>query len=284
MHPSQPSQTAQRAALRRAAHQVLDGPDLILDDPLALPFAGVEDADRYRANLRRGQNDSYRRLRAFLVARSRFMEDHLLAALARGVRQYVLLGAGLDTSPYRLSFPSDMRVFEVDHPATQAWKRERVVAAGIAAPKALRYVPVDFERQSLVAALDGAGFQPRKAALVAWLGVTVYLTKTAVLRTLDTLAGCAPETELVFDYAADGQRLSAGAQAALKAMRGRMERLGEPWLSFFAPGELAEELRERGFEILEDLGSADINQRYFAGREDGLHTEGVGHLLHARLR
>lgn len=284
MHVHQPSQTAKRAALRRAAHQLLDGPDLILEDPLALPFAGVEDPSRYLANLRRGQNDSFRRLRAFLVARSRFMEDHLRAALDHGVRQYVLLGAGLDTSPYRLSFPAGTRIFEVDHPATQNWKRERVRATGVNEPEDLRYVPMDFEQQDLIRTLTQAGFESQRVAFVAWLGVTVYLTKTAVFRTLDALAGCAPGSEVVFDYTAEGQRLSAGTQAVWRAMRGRMARIGEPWLSFFVPAALAEELRCRGFVVQEDLDSTGINERYFACRADGLHTEGLGHLLHARLR
>jgi methyltransferase (TIGR00027 family) len=282
MQTRQPSQTAQRAALRRAAHQLLDGPDLVLEDPLALAFAGVEDPERYQANLRRGQNDSFRRLRAFLVARSRFMEDHLRAALDRGVRQYVLLGAGLDTSPYRLSFPTGTRIFEVDHPATQNWKRARVRTAGVGIPEGLRYVPMDFERQALMTTLEDADFEPRRPAFVAWLGVTVYLSRAAVFRTLEALADCAPGSELALDYTGEGQRLSAGAQAAWNAMRGRMARIGEPWLSFFVPAELTEELRRRGFVVQEDLDSAGINERYFARRADGLHTEGLGHLLHAR--
>lgn len=284
MQTRQPSQTAQRAAMRRAAHQLLDGPDLILADPLALPMAGVSDPERYRRNLLRGQNDSYRHLRAFLVARSRFMEDHLRAAIDHGVRQYVLLGAGLDTSPYRLPFPAGMRVFEVDHLATQAWKRERVRAAGASQPEGLRYVAVDLERQALIPELVAAGFTPQRRAFVAWLGVTVYLTEAAVLAALGALAGMAPQTELVFDYAAARQRLAAGSQAALQAMRGRMARLGEPWLSFFVPEALAEELRRRGFAVQEDLDSSAINRRYFADREDGLRADGVSHLLHARLK
>ncbi len=283
-----PSQTAQRAAMRRAAHQLLDGPDLILADPLALSMAGVENPERYRANLMRGQNDSYRRLRAFLVARSRYMEDRLRAAMDHGVRQYVLLGAGLDTSPYRLSFPPGMHVFEVDHPGTQAWKRARVRAAGMAAPGWLRYVPADFESPGFLSALVAAGFERHRPAFVAWLGVTVYLTREAILTTLDALSGLAPQTELILDYvdsdADNGQRLSASAQAALQAMRGRMERLGEPWLSFFAPAVLAEELRQRGFVVQEDLDSTGINRRFFARREDGFHTEGLGRLLHAFLK
>lgn len=281
MKTLEPSQTAQRAAMRRAAHQLLDGPDLILADPLALSIAGVENPERYRANLMRGQNDSYRCLRAFLVARSRYMEDRLCAAMDHGVRQYVLLGAGLDTSPYRLSFPPGMHVFEVDHPGTQVWKRARVHAVGMTAPGGLQYVSVDFERPGLIPELVAAGFERHRPAFVAWLGVTVYLTKAAILTTLDALSGLASQTELVLDYADHGQRLSAGAQAALQAMRGRMERLGEPWLSFFAPAALVEELRQRGFVVQEDLDSTGINRRFFAHREDGFHTEGLGRLLHA---
>src|SRR5271168_3230628 len=157
MEPSRPSRTALRVALRRAAHQLYDAPPLVLDDPIAVPILG----DIYAAELHRTPTRPDRpfsvALRAFLVARSRYSEDNLARAVAQGVRQYVLLGAGLDTFAHRNPYPQ-LRVFEVDHPATQQWKRELLAAGSLPAPRNLTYVPVDFENQTLAEQLRASGF------------------------------------------------------------------------------------------------------------------------------
>jgi methyltransferase (TIGR00027 family) len=154
-----PSRTAERVALRRAAHQVLDHPK-VFDDPLAVAIAGVSEFPH--------ETLFARLLRAFMAVRSRYAEDQLTSAIARGVRQYVVLGAGLDTYAYRAA--PEVRVFEVDHPATQAWKRSRLEDAGIAIPDSMRFVPVDFERQNLADELAQAGFNMDQPAFFSWLG------------------------------------------------------------------------------------------------------------------
>src|SRR5271168_1087136 len=170
------SRTARRVAIRRAAHQLLDHPR-VLDDPLALRIIGLEAAEELRTNPKE-HHAFARAFRAFMAARSRYAEDELARAVAHGVRQYVVLGAGLDTFAYRNPH-AGLRVFEVDHPATQAWKREQLQAGEIAIPASLTFVPIDFERQTLAAGLDQAGFDTRAAAFFSWLGVTPYLTREA---------------------------------------------------------------------------------------------------------
>src|SRR5664279_3830518 len=164
-----PSRTALRVALRRAAHQIHDSP-LVFEDPVAIPILGATYADELRRTPVRDDRPFSIALRAFIVARSRYAEDNLRHALAKGIRQYVLLGAGLDTFAYRNPYP-ELRVFEVDHPATQEWKRDLLQASGIPVPENLTYVPVNFEHESLDGELKAAGFDFRAPAYFAWLGV-----------------------------------------------------------------------------------------------------------------
>jgi methyltransferase (TIGR00027 family) len=179
------SRTARRVAIRRAAHQLLDQPR-VLDDPLALRIIGSEAEDELRSNPKEDHAFS-RAFRAFMAARSRFAEDELARAVGLGVKQYVVLGAGLDTFAYRNPH-AGLRVFEVDHPDTQAWKREQLHAAGIAIPASLTFVPIDFERQTLAAGLAQSGFNANAAAFFSWLGVTPYLTREACMTTLSFIA------------------------------------------------------------------------------------------------
>jgi methyltransferase (TIGR00027 family) len=216
-------------------------------------------------------------LRAGVAIRSRYAEDRLAAAVARGVAQYVLLGAGLDSFAYRNPFP-ELRVFEVDHPSTQARKRDRLRAAGIASPPGPTFVPIDFERETIVAALAAHGFDAHAPAFVAWLGVTIYLQRAAVLRTLAWAASLAAGSEIVFTYSVP----RAAPSAAWSALAARAEGHGEPWTTFFEPDELAAELRALGFVDLEDLAPEDAVARYCRGRGDGLRPGGWGHLMSAR--
>ena len=172
-----PGRTAFRVALRRAAHQLLDRP-LVLDDPVAIPILGAETAARLRTDpsaFERGPADAY--LRAFVVVRARCAEQQLEAARAAGVRQYVILGAGLDTFAYRQPAGPPLRIWEVDHPDTQVWKRQLLAAAGIAVPANLAWAAVDFERDSLADRLAGSGFDRSAGAVFAWLGVTMYFDR-----------------------------------------------------------------------------------------------------------
>lgn len=180
MQLGQPSRTARAAAAHRAAHQILERGS-IFADPLALPILG-EDAE---ALVREAEGDpSRRRLRLFIAVRTRFAEDALASAVERGVRQVVVLGAGLDTFAYRNPFGDRLRIFEVDHPATQAWKRQRLADAAIPLPDSLTYAPVDFDRDTLSGGLLAAGFDRTQQTFFTWLGVVPYLAEEAVWATL----------------------------------------------------------------------------------------------------
>src|SRR5690349_4574078 len=200
-----PSRTAYRVAMRRAAHQILDQP-LVLDDPVALTIVGPRAAAEIEADRRRYDSSFGRAMRLFLVARSRVAEDALARAVAAGVRQYVILGAGLDTFAYRNPYPS-LRVFEIDAPATQAWKRDLLRRTRIAEPAALTFVPVDFETQSLPEQLAAAGFGGGERAFFSWLGVTMYLTRDAIMGTLRYVAERPAGSGITFDYMTPPSRL-----------------------------------------------------------------------------
>ena len=283
MQENRPSVTARGVAMIRAAHQLYDHPP-VLDDPVALAILGP-DGKIVRARRGRWFTGLSRRLRAFLVARSRVAEDALAEAVTRDVRQYVILGAGLDTFAYRNPYPAtQLRVFEVDHPATQAWKRGLLTASGIALPEALTFVPVDFERQALPEALRAAGFQPGERTFFSWLGVTMYLTREVVFDTLRYVAHSLPYgSGIVFDYAAPPRKVAPLRRLLYRYLVRRVARAGEPFKSFFVPAALAQELRTFGYSRLEDLGAAELNARYFRDRTDGLRVDGPARVMNARL-
>jgi methyltransferase (TIGR00027 family) len=262
----QPSHTARGAAAYRAIHQTVESGTIFSD-----PFASRILDDETRARLDEIAADaSQRPMRLFIVARSRFSEDTLAACVARGVCQVVVLGAGLDMFSLRNPHAAQgVRVFEVDHPATQGWKRERLKQAGLAVPSSLTFASVDFERQSLADGLMAAGFQADRPAFFQWLGVVPYLTREAISTTLDFIAGV-PESEVVFDYAEPFENHPADRRAHLLAVAERMAALGEPWLSFFEPRDLSEMLRNKGFGIVENLGLAEISDRFFGGLKQGI--------------
>ena len=267
METGQPSRTAFSAARYRAAHQLIEGGE-IFTDPLAVRILGVP-PDAEEAPGRRA-------MRLFIAARTRFAEDALAAAVRHGTRQVVVLGAGLDTFAYRNPWP-ELRVVEVDHPDTQAFKRERLAAAGIAVPESLTYLPVDFERESLADRLV-----PEEAAFFLWLGVVPYLSRAGFDETLSLIAAT-PGAQVVFDYAMPPSSMSPERQAALEARAARVASIGEPWRTYFLPDELAAELRGRGFDELEDLGPAQLAARWF-GRSDVPPDTPGGHVIHARRR
>ncbi|HUL46225.1 MAG TPA: SAM-dependent methyltransferase [Steroidobacteraceae bacterium] len=278
----QPSLTAWRVALSRAAHQILDRPP-VLEDPVALAIVGERGLAQIRAGALRYNLPPSRHLRAFLVARSRAAEEALAEGMRRGVRQYVVLGAGLDTFAYRNPYPaSGLRVFEVDHPATQAWKRRQLAAASLVPPAALSFVPLDFESDRLSEQLAGAGFRACEPAFFSWLGVTMYLTRAAILGTLGYIAGLPAGSGVVFDYAVPPATLGPVRRVVVRAMMRRVAGAGEPWKSFFDPRGLAGELRSLGFRQLEDLGPDEINARFFRERADALRVGGLGRVMSAR--
>jgi methyltransferase (TIGR00027 family) len=275
-----PSVTAQRAALQRAAHQLLEAPR-IFEDPLALAVIGAKAEAALRADPRLFQTRHRRRQRANIAARSRYAEDELAKAARGGIRQYVILGAGLDTFAYRRPAEDEagLRVFEVDHPATQAWKRRHFAGRGLAPTRALTHVPIDFERQRLEDALGAAGLDLTEPAFFSWLGVTIYLTREAVFETLRSIAAMARGSAIVFTYAQSPDTLDREQREAFDLVAERVAALGEPWRTFFDPAALAEGLHDLGFVSVEDLGPAEIHARYFADRPDGFAPGPTAHVV-----
>jgi len=275
MIEGRPSMTARRVAMRRAAHQMIDRP-LVFEDPLAVPILGPEIAATLEVESA-GLAES--RLRAFIVVRSRYAEEQLRMAVSNGVRQYVLLGAGLDTFAYRNPFP-DLQVFEVDYPATQAWKRRCLHSASIAVPASLRFIPVDFEKESWKEGLCAAGFAGNEPAFFAWLGVTFYLAEDVVWSTLRLIRSLCAANSVVMDYMLPRELLNKDDLAEHDALAKRVTKAGEPLRGLFEPRNIRRELRNIGYESVEDLGSADLNARFFSGRTDGLCVCGeLAHLL-----
>jgi len=279
MELGKPSRTALSAAMHRAAHQLLEGGG-VFADPLAVRILGAsprEIAGGAAADRTRGV------MRLFIAVRTRFAEDALAKAVEGGVEQLVILGAGLDTFAYRSPFRESLRIFEVDHPATQEWKRHRLAEAGIAAPSWLTFAPVNFETQSLAQGLSAAGFDEGRQTFFTWLGVVPYLTEDAIFTTLRTIAGISGGARVVFDYSDPPESLSAEARAYYERRAAHVESLNEPWVSSFEPEELHGRLKALGFSEMEDLGPREIRRRYFPDAPGAARERG-GHVLFAANR
>lgn len=276
MQNGQPSRTAFAAAAHRAAYQILEQ-GRFFRDPLALKILGA-DAEALVRDAE--EHPSRRRMRVFIAVRSRFAEDSLAAAVAQGVSQLVVLGAGLDTYAYRSPFESRLRIFEVDHPATQAWKRGRLAEAGIPIPDWLTFAPIDFEQKTLADGLDAAGFDPAQASFFTWLGVVPYLTESAIFGALGFIAGLAGGAQVVFDYSNPPESFALEQRARHDVRAARVSELGEAWVSFFEPAALHARLAGLGFTEIEDLGPSQIAARYFPDRAANAHDAG-GHILRA---
>jgi methyltransferase (TIGR00027 family) len=280
MQDGQASRTADRVAAERAAHQLLDRP-LILDDPLAVPILSAGSQQRLREQPQTHHGLLSRITRSMVVVRSRIAEDEIAAAAARGATQYVVLGAGFDTFAYRPALPQ-VSVFEVDHPATQRLKRERLAHAGIDIPPRCTMVSIDFDRESLAERLADAGFDRARPAVFAWLGVVMYLETARVYETLRYIAAIQAPVSVVFDYARPPESLPWLTQWFYHRALGRLSASGEPWRSFFLPESLRAELLSIGFTDVEDLGAGEIDARFLAGRTDGLKAGSVGRIAIAR--
>ena len=277
MNERQPSRTALGAAGYRAAHQLLEGGKLF-SDPFARTILG-DDADAIIAGLSAGP--AQERMRIFMAARSRFAEDCLGVAVSGGVRQTVVLGAGFDTFALRNPYSDlGLRVFEVDHPATQAWKRRRLSEVGLAIPASLTFAAVDFESDDLGHGLRDAGFDPDRPAFFIWLGVVPYLGRAAIAATLRYIASL-PESEVVFDYSEPLENYPPERRAEIEALAAYTAEIGEPWLSHFDPYEIAQELGGYGFGDIEDLGMSHLAVRYLGAPADTPHSGPGGHLIRA---
>ena len=266
--PRGPSRTAVLTAAARALHRE-EPPPWVLDDGLALALAGDDGralADRLRAELTPQALLGFTR---WCCVRARLPEDTVAAAAAEGVGQYVILGAGLDSFAYRRGDLLDrVRVFEVDHPASQAWKRSRLDALGVSPPPNLVFAPVDFEHQTLGAGLAAAGFDVRVPAVFSWIGVTLYLTPEAIRATLATVAACAAGTRIVLTYNRPLSALGTLGRETDTVIAGIAGAMGEPVISRFEPDEIERLLREVGFTDVADFGPEEAVRTYFAGRQD----------------
>jgi methyltransferase (TIGR00027 family) len=281
MQEAIPSRTALSVALRRAAHQVYDPLPRVLDDPIAVKILGQEYAESLSKSATKLHKPFSVAMRAFLIARSRYAEDNLAEAIERGVSQYVLLGAGLDTFAHRNPHPH-LHVFEVDHPATQAWKHQLLTRSQLPMPQSLTFVPVDFERESLTERLEATGFDPTARTLFAWLGVVPYLSLEAFRSTLTFIAARPKGSGVIFDYGQPRSALPPNEQLARDSLSARVEQAGEPFQLFFTPEEAVRELA--AFSLIEDLGTPELNARYFPNRTDHLKLRGSsGRILSAWL-
>ncbi|WP_019139980.1 class I SAM-dependent methyltransferase [Noviherbaspirillum massiliense] len=283
MKENHSSKTAEDVARLRAAHQLMDHPR-VFDDPVALRIAGAEAFAATVADRQQGRGrTAIRALRAAVVARSRYAEEQLARAVETGVRQYVILGAGLDTFAYRCEY-AGLHVFEVDYPATQVWKRKRLAEAGIEPPPCLHFVPIDFETQSLSGALQDAGLDANQPAFFSWLGVTPYLSRGAIMATLGFIAASMQQgSAVIFDYMVAPHLLDPVRRTAFEAMASRVAELGEPWRASFEPAALASELKEIGFPAIRDMGPEELNALYFRDRTDGLRVSGMSRIMLAMV-
>jgi methyltransferase (TIGR00027 family) len=284
MNENGPSITAQRVAIRRAAHQLLDNPK-VLDDPVALRIIDKKTASALQADPHKYENTPLSPyLRAFVNARSRYAEDELALGMQHSVSQYVILGAGLDTFAYRNPYPKGrLHVFEVDHPATQTWKRARLDEVGIALPDDLTFAPVDLETQTLEEGLLTAGYNPSNCTFFSWLGVTEYLTTDVVMSTLRFISSAPKGSAVVFDYMLSPSLLTPAQRGRFDALALRVASAGEPWQTFFDPELLMRDLRNMGFGYVEDNGQEDINTKYFKDRKDGLRVGSLSHIMKAQV-
>lgn len=277
MNERQPSRTALGAAGYRAAHQQLEG-GKVFSDPLAVTILG-DDAEAIIAGL--SADPAQQRTRIFMAARSRFAEDSLGAAVSSGVRQAVVLGAGFDTFALRNPYSElGLRVFEVDHAATQAWKRRRLSEVGLAIPASLTFAAIDFETGDLDRGLRGAGFDPDRPAFFIWLGVVPYLGRATIAATLRYIASV-PKSEVVFDYSEPLENYPPEWRPAIVELAAFTAAIGEPWLSHFDPDEIAQELRGYGFGVIEDVGMSEIAVRYLAAPAGGPDAHAGPHMIRA---
>ena len=280
---SRPSGTALMAAAARAAHLIVDGEPRIFADPLAAALLGDRADELIGYHTLHGTHPVLAGARVQVTCRSRYTEQALARARAGGVRQYVILGAGLDSFGYRDGLHGSLRVFEVDHPASQDYKRAALAAAGIPVPDGVTFVPADLAADPLARCLAGAGFDAATPAVIGWLGVTMYLTAEAVAATMAAIAGLAPGSELIADYMLpEGSRDEAGALYGSLVAQASAER-GEPWRSCFTAGQMADLAARTGFCDIRAVRQRDMIPGRFWQRTDALKPVELAVLFHGTV-
>jgi methyltransferase (TIGR00027 family) len=264
-----PDSTAVRVALWRAIHVQADPPPHVLADGIGLKLIAPDESWRRRPDM---DPDATKLFRASIVARARFIEDLVVEQAGRGVGQYVILGAGLDSfAQRRPEIASGLQIFEVDRPGPQAWKRQRLIDLGFGIPAWLRLVAVDFEAggdwwQGLAA----AGFDAGRPAVVASTGVSMYLTKEAIAATLRQVASLARGSTLAMTFLLPLELAAPEIRPGLEMSAKGARASGTPFISFFTPAEMLALARESGFREAQHVPAAALTERYFAGRTDGL--------------
>ena len=268
--------------MRRAAHQFVDSEPLIFRDPFAVRVLDASTVEELKRTPDAERKPYSAAMRSWVTARARVAEDSLHGAVRElAAAQYLVLGAGLDTFALRNPYPQ-VEVFEVDFPATQAWKRERLAHAGLAVRETAHFVSVDFERQSLGEELLGAGFSFSRPTVTAWLGVTMYLTAPAFASTCRMLGQLPSGSAVVFDYSQPLEVLPTVGQQLHDSLAAQVAQAGEPFQLYFTPESLAEELMRHGLAVASDWSGADLNALFFSQRDDGLGLRGSGaHLCRA---
>jgi methyltransferase (TIGR00027 family) len=263
-----PDSTAVRVALWRALHVQIDPPPHIFEDEIGLRLVAPDAGWRRRPDM----GDFTRRFRASIVARARFIEDLVLEQVERGISQYVILGAGLDTIAQRRSeLGSRLTVFEIDRPGPQTWKRQRLVELGFGIPDWLRFVPVDFETEDVWwQRLTLAGFDAGRPAIIASTGVSMYLSKDAVVSTLRQIAALAPGSTLAMTFMLPTELVHPEDRPGIERAEKGARAGGTPFISFFTPPEMLALAREAGFREVRHVSAAALTERYFADRADGL--------------
>lgn len=276
--------TALATSLMRAVHTRLD-PHPLIDDPWGDRLV-PESVKRAMAPSNAALDESLMRSRSYanVVMRTRYAEDALRAGVSRGVRQYVLIGAGFDSFSLRLpKFAADLKIFEIDFPATQKLKLERIGACGIALSEAVHFIAADLSQESVAAALARSPFNAGELAFFSWLGVTMYLTREANLATLSSVASCSPAgSEVVFTYL--DERVFQADSEPFRELQQRVAAVGEPFLSGFDPAELAVNLAGCGLELIEDLNGKQSAARFSHGGEHGLGQSPYSHIALARVK
>ncbi|HEY3793193.1 MAG TPA: class I SAM-dependent methyltransferase [Bradyrhizobium sp.] len=296
-----PSRTALATSLMRAAHSRLD-PSPLIDDPWGDRLVSKIERDRIRARLL-GRMDPDARAEALrepgslldnyfltntsypgVVMRSRYAEDALKSAMKRGTRQYVLIGAGFDSFALRRpAFSEDLEIFEIDHPATQSLKIERIGGCGVALPPSVHFIAADLASETLASALARSSFRGSEPAFFSWLGVTVYLTREANMATLRAIATCsAPGSEVVFSYVDQIEFAEGGRRAPDHPNAQAVAQLGEPYVSGFDPMEIASDLKQAGLDLVEDLNGHQMAERYGRMGTKALRPSANMHIALAR--